>query len=261
MRHHEVAIEEAVRRYGTRAVVAVVVVGSVARGDERDDSDVDLCLIVDDAEFERQAEAGRVSFVELHELYPEGVFDVKHVSESQLRLATVAGDEPMRASFEGARVAWAADGAVVARIAELVAEVAMLPDEVWAASARAFDAQARLHGEYFLPQAVKLGDLLLLHHAAVHLAFAVGRAVLAREHVLFAGPKYLRRRILATDQGAIVPLLDAVVDHPSAESASDLLHALERLTPPPASHAEALSLFVRDNELAWATGVTPPEYR
>ena len=45
MRHHEETIEDFTARAARPEVIGVVVVGSVARGDERTDSDVDVYLV------------------------------------------------------------------------------------------------------------------------------------------------------------------------------------------------------------------------
>ena len=64
MRHHEETIENSPRSQPLgRTRSGVVVVGSVARGDERPDSDVDVYLVLTDDAYAAAARAGRIAYV------------------------------------------------------------------------------------------------------------------------------------------------------------------------------------------------------
>src|SRR5687767_8624042 len=100
----------------------VVLVGSVARGEARPDSDVDLYLVVTDDAFDRAAAAGRIAFVDRTGIEdPHGYVDVKLVSPAYLRDAVTAGDDPLRASFVGSRVLWDAGEELEALVSSLLA--------------------------------------------------------------------------------------------------------------------------------------------
>jgi hypothetical protein len=121
-------------------------------------------------------------------------------------------------------------------------------------------AQVRLHGDYFLRQGVERGDPFLVRHAATHLAFAAARAALAHEGVLLPGPKYVSKLLSRLDAPAgFLPAWERVVAEPGIESADALMAAtaawLGDLEPD-----EALSTFIRDNELGWLFGRPPAEY-
>ena len=89
------------------STLAVVVVGSVAQGRERADSDVDVYLVVDDARFAEASADDRFAWVERQELdYPGSYIDIKLASPSYLEAAAIGADDPTRASFLGARVAF-----------------------------------------------------------------------------------------------------------------------------------------------------------
>jgi hypothetical protein len=143
----------------------------------------------------------------------------------------------------------------------LVTAIPVLPAEVWEDRAASFIAQMRLHGGYFLRQAAALDNTFLLHHAAVHLVNAGGRALLALNRALFRGPKYLDATIGALDRvpAGYGELASAVLADPGPETAVAYTNALEEFHPWPITREASLSTFVRDNELAWLTGVLPPE--
>ncbi len=265
MIHHERAVRGAIDRYSEAdGARGLILGGSVARGTERPDSDVDLTLVVSDDAYPQYAASDRLSFVDhVPEYYEHAYFDVKVVTKAILARAVERADDPMRASFVDARVLWtAADLPIDALDAQLHA-IAEPNDATWLEHEASFMAQARLHARYFLDQAEQLDLGLLRHHAAVHFAFAIGRALLARNHVLFSGPKYLETELgrLEIAPVDVAPRLRRFLDAPTLAVAIELLSEVEELGGWSPTQQQTLSRFVEDNELAWLTGRIPPEYR
>jgi predicted nucleotidyltransferase len=261
VQHHEETIQRfAATTAGDPETLAVIVVGSVARGIERPDSDVDVYVVVTDAAFERARSADRLSYVSGDGVtYEGGYVDVKIASLDYLRRAVAQGDQPVRASFVGARVVWSRDD----EVGRLVGEIPMVDAAAHRELARSFVAQARLQAFYFLRHGHEHDDPVLLHHAATHLALAVGRALLAHNGQLFQGPKYLLSSVEALPEKPerIGELLRAAVTDASPETAEALVIALESFHDWQVGHEETLSIFVEDNELAWLTGIPAPELR
>ena len=134
--------------------LAVVVVGSVAQGRERPDSDVDVYLVVDEERFAAETAAGRFAWVDRWDLdYPGSYIDIKLASPAYLETAAERADDPTRASFLGARVAFSR----LAGLESVIERITTLPDDVWSERVRSHVAQARLYGGYFLKQAVERG--------------------------------------------------------------------------------------------------------
>jgi hypothetical protein len=262
MRHHEDTLDAYVRRVrADSAAIAVIVVGSVARGTERADSDVDVYLVVPENVFASAVATHRVIVVERSEAtYPGGYIDVKLATMAFLEAAAERGDDPVRASFEGARVAWARDGYdIVGR----VAAIPVLPPTVWEDRAASFISQVRLYATDFLPEAVASDNTFMLHHAAVHAVAAGGRVLLALNRRLYRGPKYLDAALASLDRvpDGYAELARRLVASPSRQSADAYVQALEAFHPWPVDRAASDSMFIRDNELAWYTGILPPEAR
>lgn len=259
MQHHEDTLDAYVRRVKADPnAIAVIVVGSVARGTERPDSDVDVYLVVPDDVFDSAGAADRVIFDERSvATYPGGYVDVKLATVAFLDAAAERGDDPVRASFEGARVAWVRDGY---DIAARIAAIPVLPATVWERRAVSFMAQVWWYGTDFLPQAIAMDNTFLLHHAAVHTVAAGGRALFALNRTLFRGPRYLDEMVATLDRipSGYRDLARQLVTRPSRESADAYVHALETFHPWPVDRAASASIFIRDNELAWLTGILPP---
>lgn len=255
--------EEALAAYvdGVRArpeALAVVAVGSVARGDERPDSDVDVYLVVTDDHFAEAVAHDRFAWIERRgQDYPGSYIDIKLASPRYLAAAAERGDDPTRASFRGARVAFSR----MEGLPELLERIATLPSEVWDQRVRSYLAQAHLYGGYFLRQAVERGDEFLLRHASVHLSLAAARALLAHARILMPGPKYISALVSSTPAPpGFRDAWERVLRAPSTQTAATLLAVLDRLVESPLSGDEKLSVFIRDNELTWLRGTTPAEF-
>lgn len=261
MEHHEAAL----RRYLERAAadphsLGVLLTGSVARGEERRDSDIDLVLLVDEPTFADALRTERIMVVETEGAeYDGGYFDVKLATPAQLEAAVEHGDDPVRDSIGSAKVLMDRGfglQAVLDRLAET-------PDEQWRELAASQLAQARLHGEYFLRCGMEHADPLLTAHASVHLALAAARTLLALGHVRHPGPKQLLERVRALPDApaGFADSLASLVTTPTAAVAAAVLATAEAAAGSLLPASATLSRFVLDNELAWFTRVLPPEYR
>jgi len=261
MKHHDAALERFVARSeGDTETLAVVVSGSVARGDERPDSDIDLYLIVTEERWAAAFEAERLMYVDREDVgYVGGYFDIKLATLSYLDDAAERGDDAVRDSFAHCRVAFSR----VPDLDERIARVAEIPEASWRDAMAAHVAQARLHGGYFLVQGVERGDPLLTAHAAVHLATSAARALLALNRVPFAGPKYLASRLarLADKPAGFDAAVTDLVTRPTIEAGARVLTLLEGAAQWPLDEDATLSQFILDNELAWRYRTPPPEYR
>jgi predicted nucleotidyltransferase len=260
VKHHDDAIARYVAREAAHPdTLAVIVSGSLARGTERDTSDIDLYLLVSEERWLRAMDDRRLMYTEREGIgYEGGYFDVKLATLSYLADAAERGDDPVRDSFVSSRIAFSR----VDDLAERIASVGVVPESSWDARVASFLAQARLHGGYFLRQAYESGDALLLSHASVHLATSAARAMLAVNHTLFSGPKYLAATLasLGSKPAGFDALLSALLATPTPATADAVLESLEAFVGATLPSDETLSTFILDNELAWRYRSKTPEY-
>lgn len=259
MQHHEDTLQAYVDLVRERPeTLGVILVGSVCRGTERPDSDVDVYRVITDEAF-AEADATETLSYSLRDIgtYEGGYVDIKECCPSYLAAAVERGDEPTRASFVGARVAYS----LLPDLETTVAAIPQLPDEAWQEREVAFISQMRLYGRYFLGQGVKLGDPYLLHWAAVHMVNSASRALLAHGRVLFRGAKYERTllRDVADLPVGFLDLSAEVLAQPDVDKGKRLMAMVEELRDWGIPHEQSLSRFIRDNELAWLKGTLPPE--
>ena len=259
MHHHTATLDAYVHSVrDSPSTLAVILGGSVARGTERPDSDVDVHLVVTEHAFAAARDDERLSFT-THDVatYEGGYVDVKVVSPTVLRAAAERADEPTRAAFVGARTAWS-------RLDDLDAMVAAIPHlehDEWDRRRDSAVAQMRLYSAYFVPQGAALGDRYLLTWAALHQATAAGRALLAHHRTLFQGPKYLRSTVAALPDVTeeTLRLFDRLVREPTVEASTELLVAVETIVRAPLAPERTLGRYVADTELAWLWRAPAPE--
>ena len=260
MKHHEEAIAGYVARSSEQAeTLAVIVTGSLARGTEREDSDIDLYLLVTEEAWDAAYREKRLMFTETEGVgYPGGYLDIKLATLSYLDDAADRGDDPVRDSFAHSRIAFSR----IDDLRERLDRASVVPDETWATRTASFVAQVRLHGGYFLVQGFEAGDALLTQHAAVHLVTSASRAVLAHNRVLFQGPKYLAKAVARVERkpDGWGELVQSVLSNPTPDTARALSDALESFLPWPLPKEQTLSTFILDNELAWRYRTKTPEY-
>jgi predicted nucleotidyltransferase len=265
VQHHEDTIAKIVAAAPDRADwQAVIVTGSVARGRERVDSDVDVSIVVDEGTFASAYAAGRVSWVE-HDLatYDGGYVDIKVLTREQFALIRERGDEPTRATYVGSRVVWARESDLRDELETGLAAVGELSDAEWRAREESGIAMLRLQAWYFAPHAIAVGDPFLLHHAAVHAVSGAARALLARHRTLFVSNKYVSSTLPTLPGGPAdwTTLSTALLDAPSAESFEAFQAMVEGAADWTLAPDDSGGRYVTDNELAWLTGVPPSEYR
>lgn len=260
MRHHEqtiAAFTEAMA--GAPDTLGVVVVGSVAQGREREDSDVDVYVVVTDDAYAAAARAERLAYVsDVGVAYPGGYVDVKLSSPGYLQAAALRGDDPTRASFERGRVTLDRTGTLT----ELVRNISEMTEGAWAGRERAYRAQLALYGGYFLGQAHDRGDRFLLQHSAVHAGLAAGRCALAHHRRLFRGQKYLSAELAALPHlpDGFLTAWSGLLEDPCPGTAQALTEVVDAWLGDPLTGDEALSDFIIGNELCWLNRTIPPEF-
>lgn len=269
--HHDAAITAAIERYSPRdGMQAIVLIGSLARGDERPDSDVDLYLFTTEEAYRARPYPERLGF---GDALPEGIvlrdgiegvyYDVKVGPVRLLREAVEAANDVARACFDDARVVWSATPEIGEEMSALIERVNNPGDEYWVGHQESFMALAALEAGYFLSEGRKLGNTVMERAGAVHFALAVGRALLALNHVLYRGTKYLERQLAALPIAPpdIAGRICDLVANPDPEAASTLYQEVAALAEWPLPSEHILTRYFEDHELAWFSGNTPVEYR
>ena len=101
--HHEESLKKMVDYFSGRdEILALVFGGSVAKGCERPDSDLDAMVIVTDEYYAQREKENRVTeTISGYCTYEGGYFDVKYMTKAFIEAAADHASEPTRNSFIG----------------------------------------------------------------------------------------------------------------------------------------------------------------
>ena len=253
--HHRQTITNLVQRFeADPAVLGLILGGSIAHGFAKADSDVDVTIVVSSAEVERrQAENALTYYATDLATYEGGYVDGKYVDLAALRLVAERGSDPSRFAYDGARVLFSRiDG-----LAELIAEITRYPVAEQASRIERFTGQL-LGWRWYFGQGVGKQDPYLTTFALGKVALFACRLVLAQTATLYPHHKWLMRVTEAVDHKPVdlMPRLRAILAEPSVPAVDSLVDDLLAFYGIDAEAAGAVwpTHFIRDSEMAWATG-------
>lgn len=181
-RHHIESIENLKKYFsGMKGMIAVVLDGSIVKGNERPDSDVDALIVVTEETYARLAAENRLAeVIPGYCTYEGGYFDVKYKTKTQLIAAAERASEPTRNAYVKAQVLYSSDP----DIAPLVEKIAAYPEKELGAKVACFNANLQLNRGYFL-RCVPEENTYMRAHLAQEIVYSVYRLILAENRELF----------------------------------------------------------------------------
>ncbi len=250
LEHHRATIERATARLRARDdVLGVLVGGSIAHGFATATSDVDLLIVVSDADWDRRLATGDTTELDRESAtYEGGYVDGKYTSLGFIRDVAERGSETTRFAFDGVTVAWSRlDG-----LEEAVDAAARYPMDGLPARIRSFHAQLE-YWQWLYREGVRSENAFVREVAAPNVVLFAGRLILAHNAVLYPGYKWLLRVLRdAPDQP---PGLDAAIGAVIASPGTDTVDALVALVVGFRDWGVADqhwgTKFMLDTELAW----------
>lgn len=132
-KHHEESLRTMVRHFREqKGVIAFIFGGSVAKGMERADSDLDGMAVVSQEEFEYWEKHNALTEVIQGKCTYEGwYFDVKYMTKDFLKMAAQKGSEHTRNSFYRTRVMFSDDPEIPGLVTKIaVFQEAEMPDKI-----------------------------------------------------------------------------------------------------------------------------------
>ena len=109
-RHHEESIEKMKTYFREQGAIALILGGSIAKGTERIDSDIDGMVILSEEDYARKEKTNTTTeTVNGLCTYEGGYFDIKYMTKDYLKDLALKGSEPARNGFTGARILFCDD--------------------------------------------------------------------------------------------------------------------------------------------------------
>ena len=182
LQHHIDSIQKLKDYFiGMEGLVAIVLDGSVVKGNARPDSDIDAVIVVTEEKFAQLAAQNRLAeVIPGHCTYEGGYFDIKYKTKAILQRSALHASEPTRNAYVKAQVIYTTD----AEIEQIVPRISAYPEHETADKIACFNANLQLNRGYFL-QCVPESNAYMRAHLADEIVYSVYRLILAENRVLF----------------------------------------------------------------------------
>lgn len=256
--HHQRAIDKLAEVYrNDPRFSGLIIGGSVAKGFARADSDVDFMIIATDDEYEKRF-AARDLFINRQDLcdYEGGYVDGKIINIAFLEEVASNGNEPSRAAFAGAFIAFSHS----ADLETLIKRIPEYPEHGHKDRIKAFYCLMFMQ-RWLMNEAERHGNRYTVLRAASQLALFSGRLLLAHNRTLFPYHKWLPRTLAETADKPenYMSLFEALLESPSATTATALFECVRDFRDWGVTDLDAYTWFMTDIEWSWRTGTTPIE--
>jgi predicted nucleotidyltransferase len=234
-------------------VRAVIIGGSIAHKTEREDSDIDIMIVLSEKDYAQAANSIKIWYC--NEVEAEGrtiPIDGKYISLSFIKEVAGKGSEPARYAFSGAFATYSE----IKELQSLIEKAATYPKERKNGNIDAFWAQLKAW-EWYAKEAIKRQNEYLLRMSADKAVLFAGRLLLAHNEMLFPHHKWFMSELeKATDKPEnFMKMLNAVLEKPDAENMSRLVQSTQDfLSVNYELCKEWPNLFICDSELGWKTG-------
>lgn len=229
--------------------LGVIIGGSVAKGLEREDSDIDAMIVVADDLYRERWEENQLFFfsVDLCD-YPGGYIDGKLVTLDFVRAAAERGSEVVRAAFTGAFVAHSK----VEGLEELVQRIPVYRVDEQRGKIQSFYAQFEC-AYWYVGEALRRNDPYLLSRSVSELVLYGGRLILAHNRVLYPYHKFLMTELerAAEKPDNLVELIQTLLADPSPATAETFYQAIKDFRFWNEAWEMWQTRYMKDTELAW----------
>lgn len=182
LQHHIDSIQKLKDYFiGTEGLIAIVLDGSVVKGNARPDSDIDAVIVVTEEKFAQLAAQNRLAeVIPGHCTYEGGYFDIKYKTKAILQQSALHASEPTRNAYVKAQVIYTTD----AEIEQIVPRISAYPEHEAADKVACFNANLQLNRGYFL-QCVPESNAYMRAHLADEIVYSVYRLILIENRMLF----------------------------------------------------------------------------
>ncbi|MDQ0257053.1 putative nucleotidyltransferase [Evansella vedderi] len=194
-KHHEESLEIMIDYFKNKFpdrdhIIALVFGGSVAKGIERPDSDLDAMVIVTQEYFAKRKKMNSTSEV-IDGLctYEGGYFDIKYMTKDYIKAAAEKGSEPTRNSFIGSRVLFSKDS----EIENIVNDIPVF--QMWEKEDKQLSFYSALQMNYMYFWKMCEPEGYMKTHVAAEIVYMVYRLILQENHILFPSNRRLEETV------------------------------------------------------------------
>jgi predicted nucleotidyltransferase len=251
--HHRKVVDRLVKTFENDPNYAALIVGgSIVRGWEREDSDVDIMLVASDEAFERFKVTKAYHYFNRDLCdYEGGYVDGKIVNVQFLEEVASHGIEPARSAFVNGIVAYSH----IPGLEELVLRCATYPESERKDKIHAFYAQVQAM-QWYVGEAVKRSDPYLMAHMLSDLVLFGGRLILAHNRILFPYHKWFLTALRSAPEKpeGLVEMIEDLLAQPSPAGIEAFCTTILNFTDWEVPAESWPVRFMEDAEWGWRTG-------
>lgn len=179
-KHHEQSIENMKEHFRKQGGIALILVGSVAKGMERADSDLDGVVILTEEEYaKKEMNHTTTETVDGLCIYKGGYFDIKYMTKQYLKDLAEKGSEPARNGFTKAKILFCND----AEIEDILPQIPVFQKKEKEEKLLSFYSNFWLNYHYFLKSCAIDGYMKM--HTISEIIYSIYRIVLQENEILF----------------------------------------------------------------------------
>jgi hypothetical protein len=250
-KHHEESINNLITYFKKDDhVIAVILGGSIAKGCEKIESDVDAMVIVTEEKYKDLKYKNSISeCISGYCTYAGGYFDVKYYTKEFLKAVAVRGSEPARNAFMSARCLYSKDN----EIGEILKAIPLYQKNEKADKMLSFYSTLNLNSGYFWDQAKD--NIYLRTRVASDVVLFGLRMLLLENEKLFPCHKGLFKAVaeLESKPQNIIEKAKLFLQKTDDDTKNDFVNSILSFVEyePPKDFSSVLTRFIDDNELWW----------
>ena len=247
--HHKKAIERLTESIRSNPKYrALIITGSVAKGVEREDSDVDVVLVATDKEYERRKKRNNILYYETQFCdYPGGYIDGKIVNLEYLRFVAEEGTEPARDAFRNAWIAYSD----ITELENLIRKIPVYQKSEKLEKIQKFYAQFEI-AYWYAQEAKKRNDNYLLTRSISDLILFGGRLILTHNETVFPYHKLFMIALSEVKEkpANLIELIEDLLEKRNSQAVENFYDSIKNF-----GNWEFRGIpgvrFMLDTELAW----------
>lgn len=251
--HHQQAIDRLTEHFADHPdFLALIIGGSIAKGWQAPDSDVDVVLIATNAEYARRQPDNQTHYFTTDFCdYEGGYIDGKIVDMAFLHAVAERGSEPARAAFDGAWIACSR----IPDLAEVLAQITTYPEDTHIHKLQSFFAQLEA-ARWYIGEAEKRDQRYLFMRYGSEMVLYAARMVLAHNRILYPFHKWLLTALDHAPEkpGDLMQIIDELLVAPSKANADRLFECVNGFAAWPKPPEGWPARFMHDVEWTWREG-------
>lgn len=249
-KHHEESIEILKKYCKEQGWTAAILGGSIAKGTERENSDIDVMAVLSPEDYAKKAEAKATSeTVDGLCTYPEGYFDIKYMTKEYLIDLAEKGSEPARSGFVKAKIIFSEDD----DIEQIITAIPVFQEREREEKLLSFYSDFWLNYYYFLKLCQIDGYMKM--RTIAEIIYSLYRLVLQENRILFECNRRLEQQVesISDETAGLVGLARILEASQTIDDADRFVEKFFDITKyiPPQDINEILTTYSRDFQEWW----------